>query len=137
MRSKKPILLIEDDKVDAMTMKRALKEINVTNRLEIRNNGEEAFEYLKNNENEMPCIILLDLNMPKMNGFEFLEKIKDNAAVKQIPVIVLTTSQEEQDRINSFDAGASGYMIKPVDYKQFVEVMKAIDMYWSLSELPE
>lgn len=137
MRSKKPILLVEDDQVDAMTVKRALNEIRVTNKLNIVENGAEALSFLRKSENKDPCIILLDLNMPKMNGIEFLKIVKQDKTLKRIPVVVLTTSEEEQDRINSFDLGVAGYMQKPVDYQKFVEVVKAIDLYWTLSRLPE
>lgn len=130
-------MLVEDDQVDAMTVKRALKEIKVTNPVEIVENGEEALEYLQNDGNQKPGIILLDLNMPKMNGIEFLNVAKQDDNLKNIPVIVLTTSKEEQDKLDSFKLGVAGYMLKPVDYQQFVEVMKAIDLYWTLSELPE
>ena len=137
MKNAKPILLVEDDQVDAMTVKRALKDLNVTNRLDISNNGEEALDFLRNDRNQKPGIILLDLNMPRMNGIEFLKIAKKDELLKRIPVVVLTTSKEEQDRIESFELGVAGYMIKPVDYLQFVEVMRAIDMYWTLSELAE
>ena len=137
MRSSKPILLVEDDQVDAMTVKRALKEIRVTNRLDIVGNSEEALSFLRNPENEKPGIILLDLNMPKMNGIEFLKIAKKDKTLKRIPVVVLTTSKEEQDKVDSFDFGVAGYMIKPVDYQKFVEVVKTIDLYWTLSELPD
>lgn len=136
MRSRKPILLLEDDSVDAMTVKRALKEIKVTNQLIVTTNGEEALAYLKDDTNEQPGIILLDLNMPKMNGIEFLSIIKVDDLLRRIPVVVLTTSQEEQDRIESFKFSVAGYMIKPVDYIKFVEVMRTINIYWTLSELP-
>ena len=137
MRSSKPILLVEDDQVDAMTVQRALKDINVTNRLDVTNNGEEALTFLNNPENEKPGIILLDLNMPKMNGIEFLQVAKNDADLKKIPVVVLTTSKEEQDKVDSFNLGVAGYMIKPVDYLKFVEVVKTIDLYWTVSELPD
>jgi len=137
MRSKKPILLVEDDKVDTMSIKRALDEIKVTNWLDIAGNGEEALLFLRNPENKKPCVILLDLNMPKMNGIEFLRIAKQDKRLRRIPVVVLTTSEEEQDMINSFDLGIAGYMIKPVDYQKFVEVVKTIDLYWTLSKLPE
>jgi len=136
MRGTEPILLVEDDQVDAMTVKRALREIKVTNRLDIVGDGEEALAFLGDPENERPCIILLDLNMPRMNGIEFLTVAKQDEALKRIPVVVLTASGEEQDKVNSFDLGVVGYMIKPVDYQQFVEVMRTIDLYWTLSELP-
>lgn len=137
MRSNKPILLVEDDVVDVMTVKRALKEIRVTNRLDVASNGEEALELLQNPQNDKPCIILLDLNMPRMNGIEFLKIAKQNEILRRIPVVVMTTSREEQDKVNSFDLGVAGYMLKPVDYYKFVEVVKTIDLYWTLSELPE
>lgn len=136
MRNSKPILLVEDDDVDALTTKRALGEIKVTNPLVHTFNGEEGLEYLSNG-NEKPCVILLDLNMPRMNGFEFLRAIKANEALKKIPVIVLTTSDTDQNIIESYELGVAGYITKPVDYKQFVEAMKTVDMYWTLSRLPQ
>ena len=137
MKSHKPILLVEDDRVDAMTVERSLKEIKVMNPLQVANNGEEALDVLKNAQQPRPCIILLDLNMPKMNGLEFLKVIKNERRWQRIPVIVLTTSRNDQDKIESFNMGVAGYMIKPVDYWQFVEVVKTIDLYWTLSELPD
>lgn len=137
MRPNKPILLVEDDEVDRITVQRALKEIRVTNELQTAGNGEEALEVLKDANRERPGIILLDLNMPRMNGVEFLRTIKNDDELKRIPVVVLTSSREEQDRVESFNLSVAGYMIKPVDYRQFVEVVRAIDLYWTLSELPE
>lgn len=132
----KPILLVEDDKVDVMTVNRALQEIKVTNPVVNLENGEEALKYLRDPEKAKPCIILLDLNMPIMNGIEFLEVVKHDPVLRRIPVVVLTTSGEQQDKINSFDLGVAGYMAKPVDYRQFVEVMRTIDAYWTISEVP-
>lgn len=132
----KPILLVEDDQVDTMTVIRALKEIHVTNRLVHVENGEEAVSYLQDPESEKPCIILLDLNMPIMNGIEFLHVVKRDDYLRRIPVVVLTTSEEQQDKVNSFNMGVAGYMTKPVDYRQFVEVMRSIDAYWTISEMP-
>jgi len=137
MKSNRPILLVEDDRVDAMTVMRALQELHVTNRLVIVSDGEAALSLLRNSENETPCIILLDLNLPKMNGIEFLKVVKFDDKLKIIPVVVLTTSSEEQDKFDSFNLCAAGYMVKPVDYIKFLEIIKTIDAYWSLSELPE
>ena len=139
MRTDKPILLVEDDQIDAMTVKRALNEIKIKNPIVTAQNGEEALEYLNDEGNEVPCLILLDLNMPKMNGIEFLNVIKHSDKHKQrmIPVIVLTTSKDDQDKIETFKLSVAGYMVKPVDYLQFVETMKAIELYWSLSEMPQ
>jgi CheY-like chemotaxis protein len=136
MRNSKPILLVEDDRVDAMTVKRALKDLKVTNLLVHTLNGEEALNYLRAESNGSPCVILLDLNMPKMNGIEFLKVMKDDDVLKSIPVVVLTTSKEEHDVVESFELSAAGYIVKPVDYKKFVEAMRTIDIYWTLSELP-
>jgi len=132
----KPILLVEDDQVDYMTIRRALKEIHVVNDIVHVENGEQALDYLRNPANMKPCIILLDLNMPVMNGIEFLEVAKHDPYLKRYPVIVLTTSEEQEDKVNSFNLGVAGYMAKPVDYRQFVDVMRSIDLYWTISELP-
>ncbi len=136
MKGQQPILLLEDDVVDAMTVERALREIRVTNPLHIAGNGEEGLAYLRDPNRERPCIILLDLNMPRMSGIEFLQEIKQDEQLRLIPVVVLTSSREEQDRLESFELGVAGYMVKPVDYHQFVETVRTIDLYWTLSELP-
>ncbi|MCR4304764.1 MAG: response regulator [Gallionella sp.] len=133
----KPILLVEDDQVDVMTVMRALKEIHVTNPVVNLENGAEALKYLRDPDRVKPCIILLDLNMPVMNGIEFLQVAKHDDRLRRIPVVVLTTSGEQQDKVNSFDLGVAGYMAKPVDYRQFVEVMRTIDAYWTISEMPQ
>lgn len=133
----KPILMVEDDQVDAMTVRRALKELHVTNPLTHMENGEEALDHLRDPTSERPCIILLDLNMPKMGGIELLQIIKHDALLKAIPVVVLTTSEEQQDKVESFNLGVAGYMAKPVDYQHFVEVMRSINTYWTLSEMPQ
>jgi CheY-like chemotaxis protein len=132
----KPILLVEDDHVDVMTIRRALKEIEVANSLVTVENGEMALSYLRDASSERPCIIFLDLNMPIMNGLEFLQEAKADLTLKAIPVIVLTTSEEQQDKVSSFNLGVAGYMAKPVDYRRFVEMMRSIDLYWTVSEMP-
>jgi CheY-like chemotaxis protein len=119
-----------------MTVKRALKDLNVANLLVHTLNGEEALNHLRAESNSNPCVILLDLNMPKMNGVELLKVVKADDMLKSIPVVVLTTSQEEQDVVESFKLSAAGYIVKPVDYKKFVEAMRTINIYWTLSELP-
>ncbi len=137
MRSDKPILIIDDDLVDAMTIKRAFKDIDVTNRIDLVGNGEEALEFLRDEENEKPCLIFLDLNMPKMSGIELLRIIRKDENLNMIPVIILTTSKDEHDKIVSFKLGIAGYMVKPVDYMKFIDVIKTIKDYWTYSELPK
>jgi CheY-like chemotaxis protein len=136
MKGNRPILLVEDDKVDAMTVKRALKELKVKNRLVITHNGEEGLAYLRDPRNARPCVVLLDLRMPRMGGIEFLQIVKNDKILKTIPTVVMTTSDEEQDVVNSYSLGVAGYIIKPVDYSRFVEAIRTVDLYWSLSELP-
>ena len=136
MRSSKPILLVEDDLVDTMTVRRALKDLRVTNQLICTTNGEEALEYLRDESKKKPCVILLDLNLPKMNGLDFLKIAKGEEELKKIPVVALTTSKEGRDIAESFSLGISGYIVKPVDYKRFVDAIRVVDLYWTLSELP-
>ena len=136
MKGTKFVLLVEDDEVDVMSVKRAFSDLNITNPLYVKDNGETALQYLLDNNNALPCLILLDINMPKMGGIEFLKIAKNNPLLKKIPVIIFTTSKEEKDRIESFELGIAGYMIKPVNYKQFVDVIKTIHLYWTISELP-
>ena len=137
MKNNRPLLLVEDDRIDAMTVQRAVKDLKITNPVKHVSNGVEGIEYLRNHVNQKPCIVLLDLNMPKMNGIEFLNLVKSDDDLKKIPVVVLTTSNADRDRSESFSLGIAGYMIKPVDYKRFVDVIREIEMYWSLSELPD
>jgi CheY-like chemotaxis protein len=129
-------MLVEDDTIDAMTVRRAFRDLNVTNPLAHALNGEEALAYLQDSANERPCVILLDLNMPKMNGIEFLKVAKADLSLRRIPVVVLTTSNEERDIVDSFKLSVAGYIVKPVDYRKFVEAIQTIDLYWTLSELP-
>jgi CheY-like chemotaxis protein len=137
MQPLKPILLVEDDNVDAMTVKRAMRDLREQHSVIHSVNGEEAMRYLTRPEAVKPFVILLDLNMPKMSGIEFLKVIKARPELKTIPIIVLTTSKEKRDVLESFELGAAGYMVKPVDYLKFVEILSKIMMYWSSSELPK
>ncbi len=130
-----PILLLEDDKIDIITMQRAFKTLNIVNPLHVVNNGEEGLDYLENCST-LPCLIILDINMPKMNGIEFLERIKKVETLKKIPSVVLTTSKDQQDKLNSFNLSIAGYMIKPVDNDQFVNMVETITEYWRWNEFP-
>lgn len=131
------ILLVEDDEVDIMTVKRAFAKANITNPLYVAHNGLEALEVLR--KDDLPPkrrLILLDVNMPKMNGIEFLRELRKDPALQQISVVVLTTSNEERDRIEAFKLNVAGYLLKPVTFQQFAEVMSTINKYWALMEMP-
>ena len=137
MRSSKPILLVEDDDVDQIVMERAFKDLKITNQLVNTANGKEALEYLKDENNKKPGFILLDLNMPKMNGIEFLKILKADEATKEIPVVVMTTSRAEPDIVESFKLGVTGYIVKSIDYKKSTETIMAINLCLSSSALSD
>lgn len=130
------ILLVEDDVVDQMSVQRSFKDLKIVHRLGIKENGVEALEHLRDKSAARPFLILLDLNMPKMNGLEFLRELRKDEELKMLPVVVLTSSKEERDKVESFGLNVAGYMIKPVDYRDFVEVIRTIDRYWATSEVP-
>lgn len=136
MKDSKPILLLEDDLADQEAVKRAFKVLKVTNPLVIGNNGEEGLAYLRNQANRKPCLILLDIKMPKMDGLEFLREIKKDEELKQVPVVVFTSSKEERDIVESFKLGVAGYIVKPSNPENFFETIRTIDLYWTLSETP-
>jgi CheY-like chemotaxis protein len=138
-----PVLLIEDDLVDVKTIRRAFQQHKLTNPLYVCSNGAEALSFLRHEGTysdpaslPRPGVILLDVNMPVMNGIEFLREMKTDPAIKQIPVIVLTTSREDSDRIRSYELGVAGYIVKPADFPKFLEAIKIFDLDWSLCELP-
>lgn len=137
-----PILLIEDDEVDIENVVRAFEENGITNPLLVARNGEKALQLLGAGRiqklsapRDRPGLILLDINMPVMNGFEFLAAIKEDPYLRSIPVVVLTTSQEESDRYMSFQYSVAGYVVKPVEFSEFVGAVGTIDRYWALSEI--
>lgn len=136
MKDSKSILLVEDDSVDAKTIKRAFEELKVRNKLVHVTNGEDALNYLQGSSDKKPCVMLLDLNMPKMDGIEFLQAVKADKVLKQIPVVVLTMSSQEQDVIESFNLGVAGYITKPASYEEFVNKLRTFNIYWTFSELP-
>ena len=131
------ILLVEDDEVDVMTVKRAFAKNNISNPLFVASNGIEALELLrKENVPARRRLILLDVNMPKMNGIEFLRELRADPNLQQSSVVMMTTSNEERDRIEAFKLNVAGYLLKPVTFQQFAEVMSTINKYWALMEMP-
>ncbi len=136
MKDEPPILLVEDDCVDVMMVKRAFRDLGVRNELIVAENGEAGLRYLQEVAEDLPSLVLLDINMPRMNGFEFLESVKQDPVLCTIPVVILTSSCAEEDKWRGVACCASGYMLKPVKYERLVEVLRTIYRYWSLSQLP-
>jgi CheY-like chemotaxis protein len=131
------ILLVEDDEVDVLNVRRAFQKNNIANPLFVASNGLEALEQLRGNMIPRERrIVLLDLNMPKMNGIEFLRELRQDPELKLTPVVVLTTSNDERDRIEAYNLNVAGYLLKPVTFSNFCEVMTALNKYWALVELP-
>lgn len=131
------ILLVEDDQVDVMNVKRAFDRNHITNPLFVAGDGIEGLRMLRTGT--VPAtrrLVLLDLNMPKMNGIEFLRELRGDPALALTPVVVLTTSNDERDKIDAYKLNVAGYLLKPVTFVNFVEVMAALNKYWTLVELP-
>lgn len=130
------ILLVEDDAVDVMNARRAFKKNNLTNPIYEARNGIEALQILRSGTLPRRHIVLLDLNMPKMNGLEFLRELRADPGLQMTPVVVLTTSNGEKDKIEAYQLNVAGYLIKPVTFTSFVELMATLNKYWTLVELP-
>lgn len=131
------ILLVDDDEVDVMTVKRAFTKANITNKVYVATNGVEALEMLRGPD--LPTtrrIVLLDLNMPRMNGIELLREVRNDPQLAGLTVVVLTTSNEDRDRVEAFQLNVAGYLLKPVTFSDFAEVMATLNKYWTLMELP-
>jgi CheY-like chemotaxis protein len=135
------LLLVDDDQVDVMNVERAFKKNNLSNPLYIASNGLEALTMLRGEgaTPEVPGprrLILLDLNMPKMGGIEFLRELRADKDLRAIPVIVLTTSDEDSDKVEAYNLNVAGYILKPVTLSKFVEAIATLNQYWTLNEMP-
>lgn len=135
------ILLVEDDELDVMNVRRAFKKNNVSNPLWVAGNGVEALAMLRGEAGQpaLPTerrLILLDLNMPKMGGIEFLREVRNDPKLHALTVIVLTTSDEERDKVEAYNLNVAGYILKPITLAAFVEIMAALNKYWTVNELP-
>lgn len=136
------ILLVEDDEVDVMNVRRAFKKSNIIHPIYIAGNGLEALAILRGKAKIEPVmpqtrrLILLDLNMPRMNGIEFLRELRIDENLRSIPVIVLTTSNEDRDKVEAYNLNVAGYILKPVTFSNFVDVMSTLNKYWMLNEIP-
>ncbi|MFH1897199.1 MAG: response regulator [Candidatus Desantisbacteria bacterium] len=145
MEDLKPIniLLIEDSEDDILIIQRAFRKTKVTNELYIVRNGQDGLDFILHEgiysqaKHPTPGLILLDINMPKMNGFQVLERIKAHPVYKVIPVIMLTVSERDEDIVKAYQGGATSYITKPMNFEDFVKVMEQFEIYWSLvSKIP-
>ena len=137
------VLMAEDDEHDIIATKRAWKKHHIANPLYIVNNGEECLAFLKgkgkyNDSNAFPKpgVLLLDIKMPKMDGLTVLKHIREDENLRRLPVVILTTSKAEEDRLKGYDLGANAYIVKPVGFENFSAAVKTISLFWQLVELP-
>jgi len=134
MKQKLKVLLIEDDMIEVMKFNRTLSSLQLNHTIIEAKNGEDALNILENKSN-LPDIILLDLNMPKISGIEFLSILKKDDILKYIPTVVLTTSSNQKDLIECYNIGIAGYILKPLKYEDYVIKIQAVLDYWSINEL--
>ena len=136
------ILLVEDDPKDVELTLTALEEYKLANEVVVAHDGAEALDYLyrrgnsANRSTDNPAVLLLDLKLPKVDGLEVLQQIKDDAKLKLIPVVVLTSSHEERDMVTSYKLGVNAYVVKPVDFHEFVNAVKELGVFWALVNEP-
>lgn len=140
MRNGNPLLIVEDNETDILCLKKAFEKSGIGKTIITASNGEEALAYLKGDlpdqDLRIPNLILLDLNMPIMNGFEFLEAVKSDARLKSIPVVVLTSSTSVMDMNDSYNNSVAGYIEKPMDPEAYLDIVRVLNQYWTLSYLP-
>lgn len=137
------ILLVEDNPNDVEITLHAFNKHRVTNRIHVVRDGEEALEYVfctgryaERNIHEAPKLILLDLKLPLVDGLEVLRRVKSDDTMKKIPIVVLTSSREERDIVSSYDLGVNSYIVKPLDFDQFIEAARILGLYWVLMNQP-
>jgi CheY-like chemotaxis protein len=131
------ILLVEDDQVDVMNVRRAFAKNRIVNPLFVAGDGIEALEMLRTGRVPLTRrIVLLDLNMPRMTGIEFLRELRRDSTLMHTPVVILTTSNDDRDKIEAYNLNVAGYLLKPVTFINFVELMATLNKYWTLVELP-
>jgi len=136
------ILIVEDDPKDVELTLTALEEYNLVNEVVVTRDGEEALDYLycrgnfKMRTSDNPAVLLLDLKLPKVDGLEVLQQIKSNEKLKMIPVVVLTSSREERDMVASYKLGVNAYVVKPVDFHEFVNAIKELGIFWAVINEP-
>jgi len=143
MKEKRTILLVEDNPDDIELTLRALKQYNIRNEITVVRDGAEALDYFfatgayaDRDTSDMPTVVILDLKLPKVDGFEVLQRMRADERTKLVPVVILTSSKEEKDMVNGYKLGANSYVQKPVDFTQFVEAARQLGLYWLVINEP-
>lgn len=141
--NEKSILLVEDNPQDEMLTLRALRRANVANRIEVALDGQQALDYLfkegefaERDGPDLPTVVLLDIGLPKLSGLEVLERLRADERTRLLPVVILTSSDEERDRLQSYEIGANSFVRKPVDFGEFAETVARLGVYWLVTNEP-
>lgn len=137
-KPEKHILLVEDNPQDEMLFLRALKKVNLANEVHVARDGQQALDYLLNQgdyadvQTKLPAVVVLDLGLPRVSGLDVLARLRNDPRTKLLPVVILTSSDEEQDRLSSYGSGANSFVRKPLDFTQFAEAVAQLGSYWIL-----
>lgn len=135
--SEKTILLVEDNPQDEMLILRALRKVNLANQVDVARDGQQALDYLfregeyaGRSGNDLPAVVLLDINLPRISGLDVLHRVRADARTRLLPVVILTSSDEERDRLKSYENGANSFVRKPLDFSEFAETVASLGVYW-------
>lgn len=143
MNTPRTILLVEDNPQDEILILRSLRKANLVNRIDVAKDGQQALDYLfcqgefaSRNQEEPPAVVLLDIGLPRLSGLEVLERLRANPCTQLLPVVILTSSDEERDRLASYKSGANSFVRKPVNFAEFAETVAQLGVYWIATNLP-
>jgi CheY-like chemotaxis protein len=143
MNDVKTILLVEDNPQDEMLILRALRKVNLANQVDVARDGQQALDYLFREGEfagrvgaDLPTVVLLDINLPRVNGLEVLERLRADRRTRLLPVVILTSSDEERDRLKSYEHGANSFVRKPLDFAEFAESVARLGVYWLALNIP-
>ncbi|NVN92942.1 MAG: response regulator [Desulfuromonadales bacterium] len=137
------ILLVEDNPQDEMLILRSLRKVNLANQVDVVRDGQQALDYLfhtgefaERGGPEFPTVVLLDINLPRINGLEVLQRLRADHRTRLLPVVILTSSDEERDRLRSYEQGANSFVRKPLDFNEFAEAVASLGIYWMVLNIP-
>jgi CheY-like chemotaxis protein len=130
------ILLVEDNRQDEMLILRALRKVNLANEVEVARDGQQALDYLFADSNPLPAVVMLDVGLPRVGGIEVLEQLRAAPRTRLLPVVILTSSDEERDRLRSYENGANSFVRKPLDFAEFAETVARLGVYWLATNKP-